>query len=101
MEFCPKCGAVLMSKIKNSTCPRCNYTQKGTVNLTIKEKIDEGKDIAIIKKNIDTNPVVEQECPKCGHGKCYFWILQTRGADEAPTRFFKCVKCSHTKREYR
>ncbi len=38
MEFCPKCGAVLMTKIKNSACPRCNYTKKGPIGLEIKEK---------------------------------------------------------------
>ncbi|MEK6933005.1 MAG: transcription factor S, partial [Nanoarchaeota archaeon] len=26
---------------------------------------------------------------------------QTRAADEAETRFFKCTKCKHTIREYK
>ncbi|MBS3171381.1 hypothetical protein J4449_02085 [Candidatus Woesearchaeota archaeon] len=28
------------------------------------------------------------------------WLVQTRAADEAATRFFKCVKCMHTWRAY-
>ncbi len=101
MEFCPKCGAVLISKLKNSTCPRCGYTKKGIVELKTTEELNEGQDIAIVKKNVNIHPVVDAECPKCKHPKSYFWILQTRSADEAPTKFFKCVKCEHTRREYR
>jgi len=28
MEFCPKCGAVLVEKKKELGCPRCNYNSK-------------------------------------------------------------------------
>lgn len=101
MEFCPKCGAVLMTKIKNSSCPRCNYTKKGAVDLEIKEKINEHSEIPVIKKDMGaTAPVVNENCPECGHGKAYFWTLQTRAADESETKFFKCVKCDHTRRDY-
>ena len=33
MEFCPKCGAVLIHKVKNDGCPRCNYSAKGKIKL--------------------------------------------------------------------
>jgi len=102
MEFCDKCGSVLMSKVKNSSCMRCGNIVKGKVDLTIKEPINEGRDVAVVKKNIETHPIVDnEECPECGHMKAYFWVLQTRGSDESPTKFFKCVKCSHTRRDYR
>ena len=101
MEFCPKCGAVLMSKVKNSSCPRCGYVKKGVVSLSTSEKIDEKKEIAVLKKDIgSTNPVVNEKCTKCGHDKAYFWMVQTRSSDESPTKFFKCVKCGHTRRDY-
>ena len=101
MEFCPKCGAVLMIKIKNSSCPRCNYTKKGPIGLEIKEKINEHKEIPIIKKELgSTAPIVNEKCPKCEHTKCYFWMVQTRSSDESPTKFFKCVKCGYTRRNY-
>ena len=28
MQFCPKCGAILIQKTKNAGCPRCNYSSK-------------------------------------------------------------------------
>ena len=101
MEFCPKCGAVLIQKRKNDGCPRCSYTAKGHTKIKISEKINERKAIPIVKKDIKTHPVVNEMCKECGNGKAYFWMVQTRSSDESPTKFFKCTKCSHTRREYR
>jgi transcription factor S len=101
MEFCPKCGSVLMTKVKNSICPRCGYKKKGMVDLTISEKVEKKNEIPVVKESIaSTAPVVNEKCPKCGHSKAYFWTMQTRSSDEAETKFFKCVKCGHTKRDY-
>ena len=33
MEFCPKCGAVLVQKVKNMGCPRCSYSAKGKTKI--------------------------------------------------------------------
>jgi len=101
MEFCPKCGSVLVSKVKNSSCLRCEYKKKGTVELSVKEKIEVSKETAVLKKDFKTEPVVNETCPKCGCEKAYFWMVQTRSSDESPTKFFKCTKCGHTKRDYR
>jgi len=101
MEFCPKCGSVLIIKIKNSSCPRCSYTKKGTVILSTKERIEDHPEIAVLKKDFKTEPIVNEICPKCNHDKAYFWMVQTRSSDESPTKFFKCVKCGNTKRDYR
>jgi DNA-directed RNA polymerase subunit M len=46
-----------------------------------------------------TMPVTKMECPKCAHREAYWWMVQTRGADESPTQFFRCTKCSYTWRE--
>ncbi|MCD6114052.1 MAG: transcription factor S, partial [Thermoprotei archaeon] len=40
------------------------------------------------------------ECPKCGNREAYVWMMQTRAADEPPTRFYRCTKCGYTWREY-
>ena len=104
MEFCPKCGAMLVLKTKNLGCTRCGYTSssKNKDSLKTSEKINERKEIAVVSnKDLQVNPIVEQKCEKCGHNKCYFWTLQTRSSDEAETKFFKCTKCEHTWREYR
>ena len=102
MQFCPKCGAVLVQKKKNFGCVRCNYSTKEKVKINTSEKINEKKEVAVIKgKAINTEPVVAEICKKCGHGEAYFWTIQTRAGDEAETKFFKCVKCENTWREYR
>ncbi len=102
MEFCPKCGAVLVQKKKRDGCPRCNYSAKGKVKLKTSEKIEEKKKIVVVsEKESEVHPVVEEECKECGNKKAYFWTLQTRAADETETKFFRCTKCSLTWRDYR
>lgn len=101
MEFCPKCGAVLIQKRKNFGCARCDYSTKDKVKLKTSEKIDEKTKVAVIKKELNTFPIVVEKCKKCDNDKAYFWTIQTRAGDEAETKFFKCTKCNHTWREYR
>ena len=102
MQFCPKCGAILIQKRKNFGCPRCSYATKEKIKIEIKEKLGEKEKIGVVKeKDIDVMPVVEEECPKCGHHLAYFWTSQTRAGDESETKFFRCRKCNHTWRDYR
>lgn len=101
MEFCPKCGSVLVEKRKNFGCVNCNYTAKGKVKIEANEKMKETRGVGVIKdKDTDVFPVINNTCPKCGHREAYFWTAQTRAGDEAETRFFKCTKCKQTWREY-
>ena len=101
MEFCPKCGCVLVEKKKNFGCQRCNYVAKNKVKIIATEKISIKPEIGIIReKDTDVFPVTNAVCPKCGHKEAYFWSSQTRAGDEAETRFFRCTKCKHTWREY-
>lgn len=66
------------------------------------EKIEKAREVPVVdEKKSTTYPIVKMECKKCAHGKCYFWTLQTRSSDESETKFYKCVKCDHTWREYR
>ena len=102
MLFCPKCGAILVQKTKNLGCPRCSYSTKEKTNLKISEKIENKHSVPIYsKKDEKILPIVEERCKKCKNNKAYFWTVQTRAGDEAETKFFKCVKCEHTWREYR
>lgn len=101
MEFCPKCGAVLIEKRKNYGCPRCNYSTKEKIKLKTSEKVEAKKEVPVIKKDTKTMPIVNEKCKKCGNEEAYFWTIQTRAGDEAETKFFKCAKCGHTWREYR
>jgi len=101
MEFCPKCGSILIEKRKNFGCANCNYTAKGKIKIESTEKIKESKNKVVVKtKETNVMPVISAVCPKCAHKEAYFWTSQTRSGDEAETRFFRCVKCKNVWREY-
>jgi len=99
MEFCPKCGAILMMKGKGFGCPRCNYVTKNKIKMEIKEKVDAAKPVAVIsEKDGSIHPITDWDCKKCNSKRAYFWIQQMRAGDEAESKFYKCVKCGHTVR---
>jgi len=105
MQFCPKCGTALTPQKKEKKivlgCPKCGYeTRKGEKNLSIIQHDSER--IVVIGKEeqkIRTLPKTKVECPKCGHNEAFYWLVQTRGADESSTQFFRCTKCHTTWRE--
>ncbi|THW27237.1 hypothetical protein D6D23_03010 [Aureobasidium pullulans] len=43
----------------------------------------------------DTWATTSKACPKCDHDKLKFRDVQTRGADEGSTIFYKCPACGH------
>lgn len=99
MMFCPKCKSIMMPKGKQLVCS-CGYKQ-GAEGATMTEKSERKRDkVVVVEKEESVNPIVEAECPKCGHKEAEYWEVQTRSSDEPPTRFHKCVKCKHTWREY-
>ena len=107
MEFCPKCGSVLIQKRKKDGCARCGYLAKGKIKIKTIEKINENKlrkeTPVVVKGETDILPVISAKCKQCRNDKAYFWTVQTRSGDEAETKFFRCTnpKCEHTWREYR
>ncbi len=111
MDFCPECGKILLSEKNNDEvvlkCGKCGYKRKmkedEDLSFTEEIKHDVRDMTAIIdQKEMDkTRPTKEMYCPKCKKKtEISFWQLQTRSADESPTRFFKCTECTHTWREY-
>ena len=102
MEFCPKCGSGLIEKNTRYGCARCSYSAKGKVKIQSSESVEKKEEVGVVKeKDVDIFPTTIANCLKCGNREAYFWSSQTRGSDEAETRFFKCTKCKHTWREYR
>jgi len=95
MQFCPKCGSLLIKKQKYFGCVRCDYTTKEEISMKIKEHSDEKINVVVINndKESDINPVTDFDCPKCNSKKAYFWTRQMRAGDEPESKFFKCVKC--------
>ncbi|MFH1400441.1 MAG: transcription factor S [Nanoarchaeota archaeon] len=102
MMFCPKCGALLRPQpgAKGMGCS-CGYTDKNATPISIKESVkSKSEDVEVVDADEKTLPIADVECPKCKHDKAYYWLVQTRAGDEPETKFLKCVKCTHTWRDY-
>lgn len=89
----------MMPKGKELVCG-CGYRHSAQGSV-MTEKAAKKEEIAVVKEEKSVNVIVDAECPKCHHKKAEYWEVQTRSIDEPPTRFHKCVKCSHTWREYK
>lgn len=103
MEFCPKCEAILVPKEAGKLACDCGYkTKKSAKSSVMKEQVKEATELEIIEEDTNTKtlPITEADCPECKHKKAYYWLLQTRSADEPETKFFQCAKCKHRWRDY-
>jgi len=113
VKFCPRCGSLMVvRKVDDKlmfVCPNCGYTEEvksgSSVQLAVlrKEiKHSEKEKIVVVDPNINWKamPKTRVTCPRCGYHEAYVWVVQTRRADEPPTRFFKCVRCGYVWREY-
>ena len=104
MEFCKKCGGILIpKKVGGKTvfvCRNCGKKSDGGIGVIISEKIKSEENIRTIEQGKEELPTSENTCPKCGNKEAFWWMQQTRSIDEPPTRFYKCTKCGHTWREY-
>ena len=102
MEFCEKCGGMILINYNKPICAGCGHRPKKKPKIKTSEKIDEKKVVAVIdQKEENINPIIDIKCGKCKNKKAYFWTLQTRASDESETKFYKCTKCEHTWRAYR
>jgi DNA-directed RNA polymerase subunit M len=108
LEFCPACKCLLLEdrKKKIFICKKCGF-EKPTGSCggqRFVESLDKPKETVIVKEDGQASseplPVTKAECKKCGNVKAYYWMMQTRSADEPSTRFYRCTKCNHTWREY-
>jgi DNA-directed RNA polymerase subunit M len=107
MKFCPKCDSVMLPKKVGDglilTCSGCGHiikdVESGEYRL-VKKFEQKDEKVEIVEEEPSTLPTVNIRCESCGNSKAYWWLRQTRGADEPTTRFLRCTKCSHTWREY-
>ena len=85
-------------------CNSCGF--KKDLSADIKEEYSVEKKVksedTVIMRGDESGmkSTVREICPKCGHDRASYELLQTRSADEAPTRFFTCEKCHYKWRGY-
>ena|SRR3989338_3818722 len=106
MKFCEKCKSIMIPKKSGSktimVCTSCGVKDDKIEHTVLKENTKkESSKIEVIDTNKEHNlPLTDEVCPKCGHDKAYYWLTQTRAADESETKFMRCQKCDHTWRDY-
>ncbi len=101
MRFCPDCGEILMPKNKKIKCERCGYEEELSDEVLEEDYRFDGErkkemEVIVTDNTNVTLPTKEITCYKCGGTKGYWWTVQTRSADEAPTYFIRCAKCGNT-----
>ena len=103
--FCKKCKSLLVpeksdrGKVK-FVCSKCGSSSRSGDLKIVGVNPKKDKMYFVDKKEKEDLPTVRQKCPKCHKMKAVYWIIQTRAADEPATKFFRCVNCDHTWRDY-
>lgn len=105
--FCDECGG-LMSPADRLTlrCLACSkevqVTERHMSSSSVRSQRchPTGRErVIIIEDEEPLTATAQISCPKCGHGRAKWWMLQTRKADEPETIFHRCVACGYTWRE--
>ena len=85
-------------------CRSCHKTvkSKGEKVLISEFVTDKKKEIVVMGKDegIAELPKTHILCPNCEHNEAFWWMQQTRTADEPPTLFYRCAKCAYSWRSY-
>jgi DNA-directed RNA polymerase subunit M len=109
LKFCPKCNSVMSPrKINGITvmkCSKCGYEEQGVERVSLKSEVKHSprEKTLVIEEDLDSRNaqrIKGVSCPNCKSDEAYFWVLQTRSADEPATRFYRCIKCGKVWREY-
>lgn len=79
----------------------CGYRSSDVGEAVVSEHVvKKERDVEVVDGETEVDPITKAECPKCHNDEAYFWEVQTRAADEPPTKFLKCTKCKHIWRDY-
>jgi DNA-directed RNA polymerase subunit M len=100
--FCDKCGGMMLPKETLLVCTRCGHEEKikdKDAHVQVKKAKKKNK-VLFLEEEPSTLPVTRVECSECNNMEAFWWLVQTRRADEPETRFLRCTKCKFTWREY-
>ncbi|KUO41759.1 MAG: DNA-directed RNA polymerase subunit M [Candidatus Hadarchaeum yellowstonense] len=107
MQFCPKCGRLMLPKKEKDrvvlVCSSCGHVvrEEKVEGYSVVKRGTAAEDIVVVEDEVKTGlPTAKVRCPGCGHDRAYWWMRQTRSADEPTTRFYRCAKCGKVWREY-
>ena len=100
MDFCPKCGSIMLPSDDMLKCRKCGHFKTREGGFVSKEFRKEREMTVLEKEETIGLPTTSVRCPECDNDTAYWWFRQLRSADESEVRFFKCTKCKKTWREY-
>jgi DNA-directed RNA polymerase subunit M len=109
MEFCEKCGKIMTVRKKRTgssvlECTKCGREKPiGKTDAVIAGSLpNKKKEIVIMQKGDEAidMPKTKIMCPECENPEAWWWMQQTRSADEPPTLFYRCTKCNYSWRSY-
>lgn len=101
MAFCGNCKSLVYPLGGKLVCKKCGWASDGpAVSRTVVQSEASGKKRTVIEEKVEARPEQTITCPKCGHDRAYFHLMQTRRSDEPPTQINECTKCKHSWREY-
>ena len=104
IETCKKCGSMMVPEKKAKCivikCMKCGHEEKKEIKTFKITEASKKEKIVTIDQDTTELPTTSKMCPKCECMKAYYFLRQTRSADEPPTQFFKCTKCGYSWREY-
>ena len=67
MDFCEKCGGMILFDDKKAACASCGYKPKKNPKIQVSEKIEKTGTVAVIKEDSEEGayPIVDVKCEKC------------------------------------
>jgi len=96
--FCSKCGSLLKPKevngVKAMACS-CGNVDNKIQKINLHHENSSKKIEVVDKEEASTRMIIDEECPKCGNDKAYYWTQQVGPSDEPEDQVYRCTKCGH------